>query len=469
MLRAHTRSVVCVAAKDTVRVGEGNVRLRMAMAAIAKVGPSAAQLARAHAHEKGNAGAGGGAGAGAGGGMGSAYRKQRSDAGRPKPADDGPKLTDEQLREQLPTAFGGGVAAKQQRGVKRSAEEMHDAFKRVASGKKFVVKKAVRVASVTSHRAHGAGSRHSPPACCLLACCCAHGMQRTGDDDEVRAVCSQGGRTSGVLWLTTMWLPCPQDGSGDSDDDLGPKPAGGDDADGTEDGGDEGGKVEEASGEDLDRVADELELPISHEIMLKGHTKVWLRAYRRRHVPDSLMEPGVWMRAAQTVMALAFDAAGSRLATGGNDYVVRMYDFGGMDRARRAFRTMTPEDGYGVVAIAFSPSGDKFAVATGSPKIKVFDRDGAAVIGTIRGDMYLHDPTRTPGHTHPNTGVQWHPRTKDVSPALGCAVLPSSASNHACLPPCSASCRAAVMARYGCGTWTARPRSTSCGATSVSA
>lgn len=117
-----------------------------------------------------------------------------------------------------------------------------------------------------------------------------------------------------------------------------------------------------------------------------------------------------------------------------------MYDFGGMDRSRRAFRTLTPEDGYGVVSLSFSPSGDKFVVATGSAKLKVFDRDGAKIIGTLRGDMYLHDPTRTPGHTHPNTGVQWHPRDKEVRSECQLRVrsvcMRAQVLTGSCVPPC---------------------------------
>ena len=148
-------------------MGDGQGRLRMAVADIAKVGPSAAQLASERAREKGDAGAGGGAGAGPG----SAYRKRNTPAGAGKGSSDGPKLSEEELLAQLPTAFGGGVATKQQRGVKRSAEEMHDAFKRVASGKKFVVKKAVRTVckNMCSRLSRSSvGSRDAVAACVCM-------------------------------------------------------------------------------------------------------------------------------------------------------------------------------------------------------------------------------------------------------------------------------------------------------------
>ena len=31
-----------------------------------------------------------------------------------------------------------------------------------------------------------------------------------------------------------------------------------------------------------------------------------------------------------------------------------------------------------------------------------------------KGDMYIYDPIKTKGHTHPVTGFQWHPHEKGV-------------------------------------------------------
>ena len=141
---------------------------------------------------------------------------------------------------------------------------------------------------------------------------------------------------------------------------------------------DEGG---DDAGADDDDLASRI--PCSHEAVLGG--------------------PG------KSVTALAFDASGARLATGGSDYTVRLYDFGSMDRAHRAFKEVTPFDGQPVHALSFSPSGDRFVVATGSAKARVYDRGGTPLITTVKGDPYITDMARTKGHVSNLTAAAWHP------------------------------------------------------------
>lgn len=57
---------------------------------------------------------------------------------------------------------------------------------------------------------------------------------------------------------------------------------------------------------------DTYNLPVTHEAILKGHTK--------------------------TVTALDIDHSGSRVLTGSHDYSVRIYDFNGMKNDMRSFR-----------------------------------------------------------------------------------------------------------------------------------
>jgi hypothetical protein len=76
-----------------------------------------------------------------------------------------------------------------------------------------------------------------------------------------------------------------------------------------------------------DYVREGVELPISHIVGLKGHNK--------------------------GVTAVAIDAVGNRLVTGGNDYQVCMYDFQGMNERLRPFRTIQPADGYPVSSLSF--------------------------------------------------------------------------------------------------------------------
>lgn len=104
-----------------------------------------------------------------------------------------------------------------------------------------------------------------------------------------------------------------------SDDEMGPRPAS---STGVEEEGQ--GESEPASEED---AALRHQIPISHEVGLRGHHK--------------------------SVTALAMDPAGSRVAVGAKDYLVLLYDFGGMDRTGKAFREVEPEEGNPVVALSF--------------------------------------------------------------------------------------------------------------------
>lgn len=64
------------------------------------------------------------------------------------------------------------------------------------------------------------------------------------------------------------------------------------------------------------------------------------------------------------VIALDVDKSGARALSGAEDYKLKMFDFGGMKRDMRAFRTLEPEDSYPVNAISFSPTGGCQACGT---------------------------------------------------------------------------------------------------------
>lgn len=59
----------------------------------------------------------------------------------------------------------------------------------------------------------------------------------------------------------------------------------------------------------------------------------------------------------QAVTALAVDPPGARVITGGYDYDVKLWDFGGMQADFRPFRSFEPYENYHV-----SPSGGFFWV-----------------------------------------------------------------------------------------------------------
>lgn len=60
---------------------------------------------------------------------------------------------------------------------------------------------------------------------------------------------------------------------------------------------------------------------------------------------------------AKMVTAIAVDTKGARVLTGSEDSELRMFDFGGMKRDMRSFRSLTPSEGCAVNAISFSPTG----------------------------------------------------------------------------------------------------------------
>lgn len=135
-------------------------------------------------------------------------------------------------------------------------------------------------------------------------------------------------------------------------------------------------------------IAKRYRLPISHEIELPGHSKL--------------------------VSCIAIDRAGARVATGSMDYNLQLWDFAGMARHIRPFREIEVEEGNPIVALSYSPSGDKLVVATGSSQPTILDREGVQLLKCIKGDMYVIDMLRTKGHTHAVTGTQWHPTERHL-------------------------------------------------------
>ncbi|KAM3575852.1 hypothetical protein VYU27_002192 [Nannochloropsis oceanica] len=135
-------------------------------------------------------------------------------------------------------------------------------------------------------------------------------------------------------------------------------------------------------------VARRNQVPMSHEVSLRGHHK--------------------------QITCLAMDPAGARVAVGGMDYKLLLYDFGGMDKSHKPFREFVPEDGNPVVGVSWSPTGDRLVVATGSTQAKVYDRDGVRLMVFTKGDPYITDLVHTKGHTMSLSATAWHPREKDT-------------------------------------------------------
>lgn len=73
---------------------------------------------------------------------------------------------------------------------------------------------------------------------------------------------------------------------------------------------------------DVPGQADLPEFPITHELILKDHTKV--------------------------VSAVALDPSGARILSGSHDYDCKLWDFGGMDQRCKPFKSWEPAESYHV-------------------------------------------------------------------------------------------------------------------------
>ncbi|KAK7207396.1 WD repeat-containing protein [Myxozyma melibiosi] len=143
--------------------------------------------------------------------------------------------------------------------------------------------------------------------------------------------------------------------------------------------------AEDSDDDDDDSDDDELEeLPISHELLLKEHTK--------------------------TISALDIDPAGVRLASGGYDFDLDLWDFNGMNPAfQKPFRTLEPVESHLIRDLQFSRTGDYLLVVPSASQAKVYTRDGVEVSEFVRGDMYIRDMNNTSGHIAELTCGRWHP------------------------------------------------------------
>lgn len=90
--------------------------------------------------------------------------------------------------------------------------------------------------------------------------------------------------------------------------------------------------------------------PITHELVLKDHTKV--------------------------VSALTLDPSGARVLSGSHDYDCKLWDFGGMSASAKPFKTWEPAGSYYVHDLKYSNAGDQFLCISGTSQAKLYDRDG---------------------------------------------------------------------------------------------
>ncbi|KAH9964442.1 WD40-repeat-containing domain protein [Russula dissimulans] len=130
--------------------------------------------------------------------------------------------------------------------------------------------------------------------------------------------------------------------------------------------------------------ADLPEFPVTHELILKDHTKV--------------------------VSALTLDPSGARILSGSHDYDCKLWDFGGMDQRCKPFKSWEPAESYHIHDLKYSPDGQSFLVISGTMQAKLYDRDGEEKATFIKGDPYIRDMKNTAGHVSELTSCAWHPK-----------------------------------------------------------
>jgi len=140
------------------------------------------------------------------------------------------------------------------------------------------------------------------------------------------------------------------------------------------------------SDDDSDDDDDGGELPISHSLELKSHSKA--------------------------VTSVSLDPSGTRVATASHDCCLKLYDFPSMSMDHlHAFRSLEPTGSHHVHSATFSQldSGQSILVVSATPQAKIYTRDGHESVEFVKGDMYLRDMHNTKGHVAEISAGVWHP------------------------------------------------------------
>jgi hypothetical protein len=114
----------------------------------------------------------------------------------------------------------------------------------------------------------------------------------------------------------------------------------------------------------------------------------------------------------KSVAAIAVDNNGARLATGGYDFELKLWEFARMDSSLRYFRSLQPCESHQIKGLDFNLAGDGLLVIAGNSQAKVVDRDGKNVLECVKGDQYIVDMARTKGHVGMLNDGCWHPKIK---------------------------------------------------------
>eukprot|EP00919_Chromeraceae_sp_WS-2016_P053915 GHVR01128018.1.p1 GENE.GHVR01128018.1~~GHVR01128018.1.p1 ORF type:complete len:422 (+),score=138.63 GHVR01128018.1:106-1371(+) len=115
----------------------------------------------------------------------------------------------------------------------------------------------------------------------------------------------------------------------------------------------------------------------------------------------------------KALTSLAVNPKCSRMASGGFDHTVKLWDFNGMTSDKRSFRSFEPIEGHAIQGLCFNSSGSHFICAAGECNLKIYTQDGEIESETIKGDMYIRDMTHTRGHTHMICCCDTHPLDRE--------------------------------------------------------
>ena len=67
------------------------------------------------------------------------------------------------------------------------------------------------------------------------------------------------------------------------------------------------------------------------------------------------------------------------MISGGLDYMLKIWDFPGMNRKLKSMREYKPFDGHPVNSVSFDPEGQNFLCCTTNNQARIYDKDGGKV------------------------------------------------------------------------------------------
>lgn len=117
----------------------------------------------------------------------------------------------------------------------------------------------------------------------------------------------------------------------------------------------------------------------------------------------------------RTVSAFAFNNSGTRFATGGHDYEVRIWDFEAIDRDRPEAVCNSQPSGQTIIKnLQFSNDDELILVISGSCQASIIAKDGivSKQYQCPKGDQYISDMTNTKGHVQMLNDGCWSPKDK---------------------------------------------------------